>query len=165
LHFNPDLPAGFCDAIAAMMDKNPDRRTPTAAAVIELLRPWRDEDATKHLAELSPSRQLCEPRGGKAVSSNMPALDETASFVFDDAEIAPNPAESPSQISQGTVPLASELEDTLSGVDPTHRAGRRSRSRHPGTTTSRSWRKAAIGTGIAAAAAAALTAARLVGLL
>ena len=51
LHFNPDLPPGFCDAIAAMMDKNPDTRTPTAAAVVELLRPWCDENATKHLAE------------------------------------------------------------------------------------------------------------------
>ena len=47
LHFNPDLPEGFCDAIAAMMDKNPDTRTPTAAAVVELLRPWRDEICDK----------------------------------------------------------------------------------------------------------------------
>ena len=44
LHFNPDLPEEFCDAIAAMMDKNPDRRTPTAAAVVELLAPWCDPD-------------------------------------------------------------------------------------------------------------------------
>ena len=37
LHFNPDLPTGFCDVIAAMMDKNPDKRTPTAAAVVMIL--------------------------------------------------------------------------------------------------------------------------------
>jgi serine/threonine protein kinase len=54
LHFNPDLPEGFCDAIAAMMDKNPDTRTPTAAAVVELLRPWCDERATKMLVESGP---------------------------------------------------------------------------------------------------------------
>ena len=38
LHFNPDLPEEFCDVIAAMMDKNPDKRTPTAAAVVEAAR-------------------------------------------------------------------------------------------------------------------------------
>ena len=43
-------------------------------------------------------------------------LDETASFVLDDMEFAPGQVESPSQISQGTVSVASEMEDTLAGV-------------------------------------------------
>ncbi|HEX5472103.1 MAG TPA: serine/threonine-protein kinase, partial [Lacipirellulaceae bacterium] len=64
LHFNPDLPRGFCDAIAAMMDKNPDTRTPTAAAVVELLRPWCNERATRHLLEGVPSGSGIYVRGG-----------------------------------------------------------------------------------------------------
>src|SRR3954453_12953326 len=64
LHFNPDLPKGFCDAIAAMMEKDPDKRTPSAAAVVELLRPWRDENATKHLAEGTQPGSGIMSRGG-----------------------------------------------------------------------------------------------------
>jgi serine/threonine protein kinase len=115
LHFNPDLPGAFCDVIAAMMDKNPDTRTPTAAAVVELLRPWCDEDATRHLAEASPAASGALPTV-TAPPPPVAALDETASFVLDDAEAAPGQVESPSQISQGTVSLANEMEDTLAGV-------------------------------------------------
>src|SRR3954454_18813029 len=115
LHFNPDLPEGFCDAIAAMMDKNPNTRTPTAAAVVELLRPWCDASATRHLVESSPGSGIFS----RGVSQAPPAagqLEETASFVLDDMEFGPGQVESPSQISQGTVSVASELEDTLPGV-------------------------------------------------
>jgi len=115
LHFNPDLPSGFCDAVAAMMDKNPDTRTPTAAAVVELLRPWCDERATKHLAEISPSGSGILLKSSAAAQKAPPPLDETASFVLDDMELASG-VESPSQISQRTVPVSSELEDTLPGV-------------------------------------------------
>ncbi len=121
LHFNPDLPQGFCDAIAAMMDKNPDTRTPTAAAVVELLRPWCDENATKLLAEGAPSGSGIFVRGGAPAPPASPALEETASFVLDDLELAPG-IESPSQISQRTVTVASETEDTLAGV-PAPRRG------------------------------------------
>src|SRR3954471_739958 len=116
LHFNPDLPPGFCDAIAAMMDKDPDKRTPTAAAVVELLRPWRDENATKHLAEATPSGSGIFFRGGAPAPPASAALDETASYVLDDLDFPQAQVESPSQISQGTVSVASETEDTLAGV-------------------------------------------------
>lgn len=123
LHFNPDLPPGFCDAIAAMMDKNPDTRTPTAAAVVELLRPWCDETATKHLVEVTPSGSGIFFRGGQQAPPPVAAaLDETASFVLDDMEFAPG-IESPSQISQRTVSVASETEDTLAGVQAPRRSG------------------------------------------
>src|SRR4051795_45483 len=75
LHFNPDLPPGFCDAIAAMMDKDPDKRTPTAAAVVELLRPWRDENATKHLAETNPPGSGIFNRGGAPAPAASSGLD------------------------------------------------------------------------------------------
>jgi serine/threonine protein kinase len=112
LHFNPDLPEAFCDVIAAMMNKNPDRRTPTAAAVVELLRPWCDANATRNMAGGSPSASGMFYKLGRHVSPPMSALDETASYVLDELETAPGPVESPSQISQGTVPISGESEET-----------------------------------------------------
>jgi serine/threonine protein kinase len=120
LHFNPDLPTGFCDAIAAMMDKDPNKRTPTAASVVELLRPWRDESATRHLAEDSPPPSGIYHRGGAPTAQVPAALDETASFVLDD-EPMPGQLESPSQISQGTVSMAAETQETLAGVPAVRR--------------------------------------------
>ncbi len=117
LHFNPDLPPGFCDVIATMMDKDPNRRTPTAAAVVELLRPWCDDNATRHLAETSPPSSGIFLRGGAPVPPiASPALDETAAYVLDDLDFPTPQVESPSQISQGTVSVAGETEDTLAGV-------------------------------------------------
>lgn len=121
LHFNPDLPPAFCDAIAAMMDKNPDTRTPTAAAVVELLRPWCDQSATRLLVEATPGGSGIFSRASAPPPPQAQGLDETASFVLDDAEFLPGQTESPSQISQGTVSVASELEDTLSGVPAVRR--------------------------------------------
>jgi len=122
LHFNPDLPDAFCDTIAAMMEKNPDKRTPTAAAVVELLAPWCDPAATLRLAEQSPTASGILQHGRSRSLIPPPAvLAETAEFVPGDDEAAPAPTESPSQISQGTVPISADMEDTLS-----HR-------RHPST--------------------------------
>ncbi len=136
LHFNPNLPEGFCDAIAAMMDKNPDTRTPTAAAVVELLRPWRDEGATRHFVEPQAPGSGIHQRGG-VPAPGAGSLDETASFVLDEAEVAPGQLDSPSQISQGTVSLAGSLEETVSGVQ----APRRIDERQPEPTVSRSARR------------------------
>jgi serine/threonine protein kinase len=122
LHFNPDLPTGFCDVIAQMMDKNPDTRTPTAAAVVELLRPWRDEVATRTLVEGSPEASGIFSRGGARPPQDPRALDETASFVLDDVEPLPGQVDSPSQISQGTVSVSAGSEDTLAGVPSPRRA-------------------------------------------
>ena len=124
LHFNPDLPEEFCDVIAAMMDKNPDRRTPTAAAVIELLRPWCDPAATKDLAGATPTSSSLYYRAARPPQPT-PALDETASILLDENETAPGQIESPSQISQGTVSIAGETEDTLPHLSSPNRAGPR----------------------------------------
>ncbi|MFO0789109.1 MAG: serine/threonine-protein kinase [Pirellulales bacterium] len=133
LHFNPDLPVGFCDAIAAMMDKNPNTRTPTAAAVVELLRPWCEPESTRHLADRPPGSSGILSRGAAAQSPVAGQLDETASFVLDDAEFAPSPTESPSQISQGTLSSASDLEDTVVSALPTGRRVTASRLGAPRT--------------------------------
>ncbi len=115
LHFNPDLPAGFCDAIASMMEKDPNKRTPTAAAVVELLRPWCDERATQAIAQGEQNGTTSPVRGGTAPPQSEVALDETASYVLDDDPL-PGHLDSPSQISQGTVPISSETQETLAGV-------------------------------------------------
>ncbi|MGD9635910.1 MAG: serine/threonine-protein kinase [Pirellulales bacterium] len=115
LHFNPDLPDAFCDAIAVMMDKNADQRTPTAAAVVELLAPWCDPAATQHLAEQYPASSGILRRGPSRPLTPPPTLlAETAEYVLDEMEVSPSTTESPSQISQGTVPISADNEDTLS---------------------------------------------------
>lgn len=114
LHFNPDLPAGFCDAIAEMMHKDPDKRTPSAAAVVELLRPWRDENSTRHMAEENPT-PTSYYRGSSSLRQAPTGLNETAAFVLDDDSM-PGQLESPSQISQGTASMKAETEETLAGV-------------------------------------------------
>jgi eukaryotic-like serine/threonine-protein kinase len=137
LHFNPELPEAFRDAIASMMHKDPDRRTPTAAAVVELLRPWADAGATREMAGASPTASGIFYRANRPPSSAPSALEETASFVLDDVETAPSQVESPSQISQGTLSNAAETEDTLAQVPrprpPTNLSGamKQQRRRHP----------------------------------
>jgi serine/threonine protein kinase len=156
LHFNPDLPAGFCDAIASMMHKDPDKRTPTAAAVVELLRPWCDASATKRLAETSPTASGILSRSG-AASAPPTGFEETASFVLDDFEAPPGHLDSPSQISQGTVPIAGETQETLAGVPGVRRVplGPRPEPATESAQPARWWPKIAIATGLIAAAGAA----------
>jgi serine/threonine protein kinase len=159
LHFNPDLPEGFCDAIAAMMHKDPDKRTPTAAAVVELLRPWCDVSATKLLAESNPTASGILSRGGVAPPPPG-SLDETASFdVLDDINIPPGQLDSPSQISQGTVPISAETQETLAGVSGLRRVplGSRSGPVSP-PTRARIGPKIVIAVTLAAAAGAAAAA-------
>jgi len=152
LHFNPDLSEAFCDVIAAMMDKDPDRRTPTAAAAVELLRPWCDEGATKDLAGESPTASGIYYRAGRAASQPSPALDETASFVLDEEEIAPGQVDSPSQISQGTLSNAAGSQDTVAEMPPQETGS----TPRPAQFTDRRgrWTRVALGAAILAAAAA-----------
>jgi eukaryotic-like serine/threonine-protein kinase len=163
LHFNPDLPHGFCDAVAAMMDKNPDTRTPTAAAVVELLRPWRDEEATRHMVEGGPPASGIYFRGTAPPEAVPAALDETASFVLDDDPM-PGQLDSPSQISQGTLSNAAETQETLTGVHmPRRPAPRVAAPQAPITATSGPNSKVALAGAILLLAAAALFVAWMAG--
>jgi serine/threonine protein kinase len=158
LHFNPNLPEGFCDAIAAMMDKNPDTRTPTAAAVVELLRPWRDEGATKHFVEPQAPGSGIHQRAGAPTPPALGSLDETASFVLDDVDPLPGQLDSPSQISQGTVSLTGSLEETVAGVQTPRRVAERRPPESAISPVSGIWRFYVIAAGLLAAAAAAAAA-------
>jgi hypothetical protein len=157
LLFNPDLPEGFCDVIAAMMDKNHETRTPTAAAVIELLRPWCDERATRLMAESGSSPSGSQSRGGAPVGPSTVALQETASYsVLDDLELPANPLESPSQISQRTVSITSDTEDTLAGVQAPRRSSGAPRQPAAVPATRRSLHKTLLWSAALLAAGAAL---------
>jgi hypothetical protein len=92
----------------------------------------------------------------------MPALDETASFVIDDADAMPGQLDSPSQISQGTVSLANEMEDTQAGVHAPRRTPNQTQPVTTDDVKTTAWRRIAVGVGLVAAAAAA---AWLIGLL
>jgi serine/threonine protein kinase len=155
LHFNPDLPEAFCDVVAAMMDKTPDKRTPTAEAVIALLRPWCDERATQHLAESSPPPSGILFRGGGSRPGQVkPALSETASFVLDDMETAPSQSESPSQLSQGTASMAAASEETQPHPRSSHYRAAGENAGHP--AAGRGWQVAAwLGLAVAVALLAA----------
>jgi hypothetical protein len=164
LHFNPDLPDGFCDAIAAMMHKNHESRTPTAAAVADLLAEWRDERATRLLAEAAPPASGIHVRGGTPVPPPVAALPETASFnVLDEVELPANPLDSPSQISQGTVSMTSDMEDTLAGVHIPRRAGQTPRNPVVAGPRRRGWRKPLLWSAVAVLAVAGAVGAWLAG--
>jgi hypothetical protein len=138
------------------MDKNADSRTPSAAAVVELLRPWCDASATKDLAGATPTSSSMYYRGGRP-TQQAPALEETASFVLDEAETAPGQVDSPSQISQGTVSMAGETEDTLPHLSSPRCLGLRPVSELADDAAKRRWR-VAVWVALAAVACAVIAA-------
>jgi hypothetical protein len=87
------------------------------------------------------------------------ALDETASFdVLDDISFPPGQLDSPSQISQGTVPIAGEAQETLAGASGVRRVPLGQRTAPVESPPSRAWKKFAVGVGLIVAAAAAAAA-------
>jgi serine/threonine protein kinase len=117
LHFNPDLPREVCDLIAHMMDKNPETRLPTAAAVAERLRPWCSGQLPSDLAALVEQTSVESIRQRPTAASN-PVLADTAGYDVDDLpEALPGQGERfgediPSQLSQSTDPISAATEDT-----------------------------------------------------
>lgn len=79
--FHPDLPDDFVDIIAAMMEKDPDRRLQTAAQVAGLLEPWVDDDLKVDFGRLlaSPWKAPPIPTGVADTAidlANEPELDQ-----------------------------------------------------------------------------------------
>lgn len=98
--FNLELTDDFVDAIAAMMEKNPERRLQSCEEVVQRLAPWA-RDAVKYDIAQSPN----------AGRTKAPSLSDTQPGLFDDFQL--NQDESPSQISQPTDPVASAAQETL----------------------------------------------------
>jgi len=105
LRLNPDLSDDFVEVIADMMEKDPVLRIQTAADVVLRLEPWAAVDGPI-VSQSTRSRWLPPP---------VP----TGEDIGDTTEIEDVPlSSSGSQISQGTNPLASVLEDTESDSPP-----------------------------------------------
>ena len=134
---NPDLADPFVDVIADMMAKEVADRIPTADAVAERLAPWLDASSVRVRASVATLLPPPLPRAtplattpAQAAISPPPVVppvgvapryatpppvavlpDTQPSFDF----LAPGeqpPGDSPSQLSQSTVPIASASEET-----------------------------------------------------
>ena len=119
LHFSPDLPEAFADVIARMMQRDPDRRIPTAERVIQLVKPWSTDDFSGEVISLAKSASGSSRTDGNVGQRISASLAETATFDLDGLpELSPARSDSQSQISQPTKPIASSSEDTVEHGDP-----------------------------------------------
>jgi serine/threonine protein kinase len=105
--FNLDLTDDFIDVIATMMEKDPKKRIPSAAAVVDRLAPWAGDAVTSAASE---------GRQSGATSPTMlrpiPASQsDTQPGWFDD--LMDGSDDSPSQVTQRTDPVASAEHETL----------------------------------------------------
>jgi len=98
--FNLELTDEFVDAIAAMMEKDPEKRIHTCDDVVRKLAPWASDSVKYDITQ-----------SVKTTNSAAPSLDDTAPGLFDELQVGQD--ESPSQISQRTDPVASAAQETL----------------------------------------------------
>ncbi len=98
--FNLELTDEFVDAIAAMMEKDPEKRLRSCDDVVRRLAPWASDSVKYDITQ-----------SVKATSAAAPSLDDTAPGLFDELQVGQD--ESPSQFSQRTDPVASAAEETL----------------------------------------------------
>ena len=111
--FNPELPKEFAALIAEMMAKDHADRTPSAAIVARRLQPFIHEHSQTQLAA---TVEECERGGTPRRAGNgdrSPDVGETlVSYSGDDIGLPDSLSEAPSQVSQGTDPIASGSVDT-----------------------------------------------------
>ena len=100
---NPDISEDFVDVIADMMEKDWKRRIPSAAEVAQRLAPWAREEY-----ELPSS--IAQETHWKAAPP--PGIHDTA-IEDDDSDLSrDSDNSSPSQVSDGTLPIADASEET-----------------------------------------------------
>ena len=100
--FNLELTDEFVDVIAAMMEKDPQKRLQSMADAIRSLAPWA-RDSVHYDVEQSPSEDL------RAVASSM---SDTQPGLFDDLPLG-HSDDSASQVSQPTDPVAAATQETV----------------------------------------------------
>lgn len=97
--FNEEISEEFVDVIADMMEKDPAARIPSAAEVAARLEPWA-HDARLVQAQMTRSPWMSAP---------LPTASENDRTIADDyEETDSSQMDSPSQISQGTMPVSSQ---------------------------------------------------------
>lgn len=110
-HFNLELDDRFLVLLCDMMEKDSADRIDSAAEVIRRLEPWFDDQFVLPPDGVTerPAPIYRHHHGPHIVDS----LPDTAVDQLELPEIEPARHSSPSQLSHGTNPLASSLEDTL----------------------------------------------------
>ncbi len=103
--FSLDLSDEFIDVIAAMMEKDPERRLRSAEEVVARLAPWAVDSVTAE--ELGSRLGSLRPVA--------PSISDTQPGLFDDLSLTHDP--SSSQVSQRTDPVASAQHETLPDMD------------------------------------------------
>ncbi len=109
---NPDLDNAFVDVIADMMVKDARQRMRNAREVIRRLSPWAGDDWTETAAVAMQQPRLMRTRMGPPpppIMMDYTSMTDTKPIP----EILERP-ESTSQVSQGTLAMASASEETLS---------------------------------------------------
>lgn len=103
---NGDLDGEFVEVLAEMMAKDPTERTPTAADVVERLRPWAERPHVRR-----KPRKPRSPRASQDDQGLEEDLDDTQSSFpeIDDPLFDP-----PDEASQATEPVASADQETFS---------------------------------------------------
>ncbi len=109
--FNPDVPEDFVDIIADMMEKDPSRRTKTAAEVFARLEPWTPQSLQMPTPPPARSPWMAPPLPAHADDED--ELDATKYGNYDDHDSAS--ASGMSQASQVTDPAASDETRSSSG--------------------------------------------------
>jgi serine/threonine protein kinase len=114
--FVPGLPMEMVTLMAQMMDKDPAKRLPSAAAAAQRLAPWATEAGQQQLAEQAVAGEKSLQTRGHSVRLQATGLEDTVTVERDD-EIsesgASNGGEIHSQASQGTDPVVRAAEETL----------------------------------------------------
>jgi len=126
---NPKLSDGFIEVIAQMMAKDPAQRVASAGEVVTRLAPWTGAQVSMpapgqplKLAEptvsLPPGARFPVSGPGVFAGRDLGSLADTISAFPELPEPTPTAKDSPSQISQGTHPIASANEETAPILDP-----------------------------------------------
>ncbi|HTN73718.1 MAG TPA: serine/threonine-protein kinase [Pirellulaceae bacterium] len=101
--FNQEISEEFVDVIADMMEKDPAVRVQSAADVATRLEPWA------HDARLVQAQQMTRSPWSSAPLPTVSEDDRAQGItVIDDDDTDSSQADSPSQISQGTLSVASQ---------------------------------------------------------
>jgi serine/threonine protein kinase len=106
--FNLELTDEFIDVIAAMMEKDPEKRIQTGDEVVRRLAPWAADSVKTAVGEAGTAA------GQGPLRPMTPDQADTQPGWFDDVDGLDE--DSPSQVSQRTDPVASAEHETLPDI-------------------------------------------------
>jgi serine/threonine protein kinase len=113
--FNPDLTDEFVEVIADMMAKQVEDRIQTADEVVERLAPWASDPsaAQREITSTDPAPPAVIYTPPRRRPIIVEPLDDTEESLLVQPIKDSGVVESPSQLSQGTQPVAAAIEETV----------------------------------------------------